>query len=115
MPELRRKNKAILNQSKEADLHFIVKVLLWKKCIEKGHQAVTEFKLGKKIVDVIDDTNRVLYEVEKHPTPKYRQTQLAIAEKLDAVSYVIDLTKDIPDDVKKSIEKLAKYLDTLIP
>ena len=45
--------------------HFFIKVLVWKCCLERGHDAVIEyFLVGTGVLDVFDRSTGVIYEIE---------------------------------------------------
>jgi hypothetical protein len=92
---------------------------LLKKILEKGHNAATEQVIVdriegiKKIVDVVDITSRVMYEVEKEPDVNYIAKADKLANQFGGVSMVVDLRK-IPKDIKEKIKELAKLIEGIV-
>ena len=114
----RSKGKSIIFNSNEYIVHFLVKTILCRKIIDAGHVAASEVVLhglnGNKIVDCVDDTQKIAYEVERHATKEYIAKQKKfMQDNFQARSFVINL-EEIPQEVIDSIMWLDNYLEGYI-
>jgi hypothetical protein len=118
MAELKRKkNKGIIYGKQEDDLHLVIKILLQKKILEAGNTAATEVPVHgltlQKIVDVVDDDNRIIYEIEKKPTKEYYAKMKKLSEEVNAITSVIVPNK-MPKSIEKAIKQLGKILEEFV-
>jgi hypothetical protein len=111
-----KKNKTIRSKN-EDDLHLIIKILLAKKIREEGNVSYVEQEIKginfNKIVDVVDDTNRIIYEIEKRPSKEYRRKILELSEELNAIGIIID-TNLIPEKIRQSIIDLNRLIKQFV-
>lgn len=116
----RKQNKTVIYGSKEYSLHFLIKGLLLKKLLEKGHKNVkVEYEIyeplsnKRRIVDVVDVDTGILYEVEKRATKQYREELRVFADNLGCCATVIDISA-LPKSIVKAIEDLDKILGAYV-
>lgn len=116
----RKTDKAIIFSKKENNLHLITKIILAKKLLEKGRKGVgTEVKISSlpgeqtRFADVVDDENRLVYEIEKKPTKQYKEKTQKFYHYIDALVMIIDLSK-MPKSIHQGIKELDKWLEELI-
>jgi hypothetical protein len=107
LPE-RSKNCVFTNGGSESTKHWIIKCLIFKILRGRNREVGTEVEVKNAIVDVLDVTNMIAYEIETHLNKK------RVAEKMKNFASVKDVffvdTREVPDDLFEA----EKYLQEKI-
>jgi hypothetical protein len=100
----RHKNCIFPSTGSESVKHWIIKCLVFKILRDRGRQVGTEVEIKNAIVDVLDTTSIIAYEIET------ALTRQRILEKLRNFVSVRDVffidTREVPDDIFEA----EKYL-----
>lgn len=89
--------------------HFLTKCLIYKILVDKRHKVDMEVKLPEGIIDVVDLTDRVLYEVETNHTKeknKKDMSKLTLDWKEIKVIHALHLGSNFKKEINNLIKKL---------
>lgn len=105
----RKLNSVVFHNTNESIEHFIAKCLLSFLLRSKGHDIYSEGKYGVKKLDVIDLTDKVVYEIESNKTnKKTQQKETNIADSYFELM-VVDL-KDMPNTFEGALNFIKKKI-----
>ena len=98
----------------ETKKHFIIKSIVYKLLVDKGHLPQMEFNLGDGVgaIDVFDTTDGMAYEVESNPNKATAQKKLEQYTKNIVVKDVIIINANMikGSDLLEWIERIEPYL-----
>ena len=95
--------------SSETYRHFIAKACLFYLLRKMKHDVSSEWKVPNGYVDLCDKTTRTFYEIEFHPSPKFRSRKIDLYRVTGYEVIVIDCSRMPPE-----MEGMKEYLEEFI-
>ena len=95
--------------SNETYKHFMAKACLFYLLRRLKHDVSSEWRTPRGYVDLCDKTTQTFYEIEFHPSPKFRSRKIDLYRVTGYEVIVIDCSRIPPD-----IEGMKMYLEEYI-